>query len=188
MLRQLLDGGMQGLADAKAQGLIRAIGIGVNETAVCFEMLERTDLDCILLAGRYTLMEQPALTSGLLDLCALRGVTVIIGGVFNSGLLAEYPSETSTYDYAAPSAAVLERARGVWALCQSFSVEPQAAALHFVLDHPAVACAIVGARSSAEIVDLARWCAGRPPAALWDALKENGYIDKAAPTGRRGEN
>jgi D-threo-aldose 1-dehydrogenase len=180
---QLLNGGVKALEQARAEGLIGAIGIGVNEVEACFEALERMPLDYILLAGRYTLIEQPALAAGLLELCRQRGVGVIAGGVFNSGLLAEYPNKTSTYDYAPADTAVLARARAIWSLCQSFGVPPQAAALQFVLAHPAIVSAVVGARSAAEVAELVRWRAARVPEELWSALRERGFIDAAAPTG-----
>lgn len=182
VLRQVLDETLPELADAQARGEVGAIGIGVNEGEVCFEILERAPLDVILLAGRYTVLEQPALTSGLLDLCATRGVRVMAAGVFNSGLLATRPRPESTYNYAPAPNLVLERARQIWALCEQFDAPPQAVALQFAGAHPAVGHVIVGARARGEIEDAVRWSTTRIPGELWAALKRAGLIVSDAPT------
>ena len=154
----------------------------MNEWEVCIEVLERARLDCILLAGRYTLLEQPALTSGLLDLCAERGVRVYAAGVFNSGLLATRPSESSTYNYLQAPPEVVGRARRLWDTCEAFGVAPQAAALRFPLGHPAVAGIIVGARNATEVAKATFWRRTEIPAELWEALKDEGFIAREAPT------
>ncbi|MES1158400.1 MAG: aldo/keto reductase [Terricaulis silvestris] len=182
LLRQVMSETLPELARAKDEGLVCAIGLGVNEVEICFEMLARAPLDCILLAGRYTLLEQPALASGLFALCAERGVNVFAAGVFNSGLLATPPSAASTYNYVAAPDAIVARASALWALCVSFGAEPQAAALQFAGAHPAVTRVIVGARSAVEIADIARWRAAILPADLWTALKREGFINRNAPT------
>jgi D-threo-aldose 1-dehydrogenase len=184
LLKQVLDETLPELEAARGKGLIGQIGIGVNEWEVCVELLSRASLDCILLAGRYTLLEQPALSSGMLDLCAARGVRVFAAGVFNSGLLATRPVPSSTYDYAPAAPEILERAGRLWAICESFGVEPQAAALRFPLAHRAVAAIIVGARSACEVEDLARWRQAPCPDGLWEELKRGGFIDAAAPVPR----
>jgi D-threo-aldose 1-dehydrogenase len=183
ILSRVLDETLPQLEEARSQGLLDAIGIGVNEWEICIELLERARIDRILLAGRYTLLEQPALTSGLLDLCRRRGVRVYAGGVFNSGLLATRPSRTSTYNYAVAPREVVERAGKLWETCEAFGVAPQAAALQFPLFHPAVAGVIVGARSAAEVADAAAWRQAKLPIALWDALKRDGFIAADAPIG-----
>lgn len=182
LLRQVLDEALPELAAAREEGLIGAIGLGVNEVEVCADVLERAPLDCILLAGRYTILEQPALTSGLLARCAARGVRLLAAGVFNSGLLATQPTAVSTYNYAAAPGEILARAERLWALCASFGVEPQAAAVQFPAAHPVVAHVVVGARSAAEIADIARWRAATLPKDLWTALKRQGLIAAEAPT------
>jgi len=182
LLRQVLDEALPALHDARSEGLIRWIGIGVNECEVCLELLERAPLDCILLAGRYTLLEQPALTTGLLDLCLTRGTKIIAAGVFNSGLLATKPDASSPYNYANVPPAILERAQALWRACEVFGVAPQAAALQFPAFHPAVAATIVGARSPNEIAQILEWRRQTVPPALWTALKKDGFIVAAAPT------
>jgi D-threo-aldose 1-dehydrogenase len=181
LLRQVLDETLPALEQARSEGLIRFIGIGVNECEVCLELLERAPLDCILLAGRYTLLEQPALTSGLLDLCFQRGTEFIAAGVFNSGLLATPPTEESPYNYANAPSVILGRARALWRTCAAFGVAPQAAALQFPAFHSAVASTIVGAKSPNEIAQIMTWRREAIPAALWTALKKDGFIATDAP-------
>jgi len=181
LLRQVLGETLPALEQVRSEGLIRFIGIGVNECEVCLELLERAPLDCILLAGRYTLLEQPALTSGLLDLCAERGTKLIAAGVFNSGLLATLPSSESPYNYANVPPAVLARAQSLWRTCAAFGISPQAAALQFPAFHPAVASTIVGAKSPDEIAQIMAWRLASIPAALWTALKKDGFIAPGAP-------
>src|SRR6185437_6666193 len=144
LLRQVLDETLPALHDARREGLLRWIGIGVNECEVCLEVLERAPLDCILLAGRYTLLEQPALTSGLLDVCSQRGTKLIAAGVFNSGLFATPPSKASPYNYVNVPPDILDRAQALWQTCAAFGVAPQAAAMQFPAFHPTVASTIVG--------------------------------------------
>lgn len=181
LLRQVLDETLPALELARSESLIRFIGIGVNECEVCLELLERAPFDCILLAGRYTLLEQPALTSGLLDLCAQRGTKLIAAGVFNSGLLATSPSAESPYNYAGVPTGVLERAKALWRTCAAFGVAPQAAALQFPACHPVVASTIVGAKSPDEIAQIIAWRRELVPATLWTALKKDGFIAPDAP-------
>jgi len=182
VLRQVLDETLPELHAARREGLIRWIGIGVNECEVCLELLARAPLDCILLAGRYTLLEQPALTSGLLALCADRGTRLLAAGVFNSGLLASRPDARSTYNYVSTPSAVLERAQALWRLCESFGVPPQAAAVQFPAHHPVVASTVVGAKSADEVKQVLAWRAADIPAGLWTALKKDGFIAADAPT------
>jgi D-threo-aldose 1-dehydrogenase len=153
----------------------------VNECEVCLELLERAPLDCILLAGRYTLLEQPALTTGLLDLCRKRGTRIIAAGVFNSGLLATKPDASSPYNYTDVPPAILARSQALWRACEVFGVAPQAAAVQFPAFHPAVAATIVGARSPDEIAQILAWRKQTVPPALWTALKKDGFIAADAP-------
>ena len=181
LLRQVVDETLPTLEQARSEGLIRFIGIGVNECEVCLELLERAPLDYILLAGRYTLLEQPALTSGLLDRCAERGTKLIAAGVFNSGLLAMPPTTDSPYNYANVPPDVLARAQALWRTCAAFGVAPQAAAVQFPAFHPVVAATIVGAKSPDEIAHIMAWRKVPIPAALWTALKKDGFIATGAP-------
>jgi len=182
VLRQVLDEALPALRTVKSEGRIRWIGIGVNECEVCLELLARTQLDCILLAGRYTLLEQPALTTGLLDLCRKRGTRLIAAGVFNSGLLATKPAASSPYNYANVPPIVLKKSQALWRACEAFAVPPQAAALQFPSFHPAVAATVVGARSPDEVAQILQWRRQAIPTALWTALKKDGFIAADAPT------
>jgi D-threo-aldose 1-dehydrogenase len=174
MFRAALDGALPALAALKAQGVIGAIGIGVNEVAVCLGTLGQVDLDAILLAGRHTLLDQSA-AAELLPLCERRGVGVIVGGPFNSGIL----SGGDHYDYAAAPPAIVERVRRLKAICSGHGVDLAAAALHYPLRHPAVVSVIAGARSPAEVAANAAHMTAPVPAALWAALAAEGLIDEA---------
>lgn len=180
--RQLMDGGFRALTELKSSGAVRAIGIGVNEVAECLRMLELFELDCILLAGRYTLLEQPALER-LLPECEKRGVSILCGGPFNSGVLAtgSRAGARTHYNYAAPPAAVLERVQRLEAVCDEFAVPLQAAALQFPLGHPAVATVVAGAASGAESRNIAEKFAHPISAEFWRALRERGLVDTRAP-------
>ena len=136
----------------------------------------------MLLAGRYTLLEQPALHE-LLPLCAERGVSVICGGPFNSGILAagSRAGAQAHYNYAAPPAPVLERVRSLEALCEEFSVPLQAAALQFPLAHPVIASVVAGCANGAEARHCAAMFAHSIPREFWVALRDRGLTDAAAP-------
>ena len=148
ILRQVLDEALPTLHAARDAGQVGLIGLGVNEWQVCVEVLERAPLDVIMLAGRFTLFEQGALTSGLLDLCLERNVPVIAAGVFNSGLFAERPNPQSPYDYETAPDDVRARALALWQACERHGVTPQAAAVQFPFTHRAVTTVVVGARSA----------------------------------------
>jgi D-threo-aldose 1-dehydrogenase len=181
-LAEFLDGGYRALRELRDSGAVRAVGLGVNETEVCIELLEKCELDCILLAGRYTLLEQPALGK-LLPLCQQKGVSIICGGPFNSGILAagSRAGAAAHYNYAAPPPAVLERVRQLEALCAEHAVPLQAAALQFPLAHPAVASVVAGCANGAEARNIARMFAHAIPPAFWRALRARGLVDPGAP-------
>lgn len=175
-----LRGAFPALRALRDDGVIRAIGAGMNQSALLARFVREADLDCVLLAGRYTLLDQSGLDE-LLPLCSARGVSVIAGGVFNSGLLAD-PSPSATYDYVAAPAPLVERARRLASTCARHGVDLKAAALRFPLAHPAVACVLTGARSAAEMAENARLFATPIPLALWDDLRREGLLDERAPT------
>jgi len=182
-VREFLDegGGYSAMRELRAAGKVRAIGIGVNEVAVCIELLERCDFDCILLAGRYTLLEQPALEK-LLPMCEKRRVSIICGGPFNSGILATGSRAAAAhYNYAPPPPDVLQRVRQLEALCSEFDVPLQAAALQFPLGHAAVASVLAGCVTGTEAEKAARFFSRAIPAEFWRALHERGLIDARAP-------
>jgi D-threo-aldose 1-dehydrogenase len=181
-LREFVDGGYRAMRELRAAGSVRAIGLGVNEPEVCVELLQHCELDCILLAGRYTLLEQPALQE-LLPLCEQRGVSVICGGPFNSGILAagSRAGAQAHYNYAAPPPAVLERVRRLEAACTEFSVPLQAAALQFPLGHPRIASVVAGCVNAAEAHNAATMFAHPIAAEFWRALRDRGLVDSRAP-------
>lgn len=170
-LRQFLDDGWPAMRRLRDEGQVDAIGIGVNEVAICLDLLERIDLDVILLAGRYTLLDRSA-AERLLPACASRGVRVLIGGPYNSGILAQPIAEDAPFDYAPAPAAILARARALQATCDRFGVAMPAAALQFPLRHPAVAAVLPGMASAAEVADTLARLATPVDAALWRALAE----------------
>jgi D-threo-aldose 1-dehydrogenase len=169
------DRGDQALREAypaleklRAEGIVRAIGAGMNQAGMLTRFVTDTDVDVVLIAGRLTLLDQSA-AEALLPAAQARGVAVIAGGVFNSGLLAA-PSPDAHFDYRAAPATLLARARELEAACGQFGVPLRAAAARFPLRHPAVVSVLIGARSAAEISDAIRLRGTEVPAALWDAL------------------
>jgi D-threo-aldose 1-dehydrogenase len=175
------DHGAQALREAypaleqlRAEGCVQAIGVGMNQTAMLRRFMIDTDVDVVLVAGRYSLLDQSAAVS-LLPAALERGVGVIVGGVFNSGLLAA-PAVGATYDYKAAPDALVARAQDLAALCARFGVPLRAAAARFPLRHPAVASVLIGARSAAEIADAIELRAIDIPAELWTALAESGDV------------
>jgi len=160
--RQALDEAYPALAALRAEGVIGAVGLGMNQTEMLEWFLPRADLDCVLVAGRYTLLDTSAAAS-LLPECARRGVAVLAGGVFNSGVLAD-PGPDATYDYQPAPPELVDRARRIAAACARRAVPLGAAALRFTLRHPAVTAAVVGARRPEEIREDAGYLVTPPPA------------------------
>ncbi|MFE4829469.1 aldo/keto reductase [Streptomyces sp. NPDC056672] len=163
----------------RAEGVVGAIGAGMNQTAMLTRFLRDTDTDVVLCAGRFTLLDQSALTE-LLPEAAARGRSVVVGGVFNSGLLAD-PRPGATYDYTAAPPALLERALRMDAVTRRHGVPLRAAALHYPLRHPAVASVLVGTRSAAEVRDAAELAARTVPEDLWAELRAEGLLAEGPP-------
>jgi len=161
-------GAFRALRRLRDEGVIGAIGAGMNQSAMLARFVERGLVDCVLVAGRYTLLDDSAALD-LLPLAERSGVAVIAAGVFNSGLLAA-PRAGATYDYAPASPERIARARRLEEICSRFGVPLRAAALQFPLRHPAVCCVLTGARSAREIADNAAQFAAPLPAELWDEL------------------
>ncbi|GAA1221002.1 aldo/keto reductase [Kitasatospora nipponensis] len=168
------------LARMRDEGILGAIGVGMNQAELPARFVRETDLDLVLLAGRYSLLDQRGLTE-LLPLAAERRVSVVVGGVFNSGLLAD-PKPGATFDYAAAPPELLARALELKAVCERHGVPLRAAALRFPFGHPAVASVLVGARSAAEVQDAAAMLDRPVPAALWAELRELGLLPAEVPT------
>lgn len=170
-------GGFRALTQLREEGSVRAIGLGVNEWEVVAEAMQACDIDCALLAGRYTLLEQAA-REPLLDRCAERGVGIVIGGPFNSGILAG----TRKFNYEDAPAHVVARVEAIAAVCAQAGVPLPAAALQFPMAHPAVVSCIPGAHSVAQLRQNAAWFAQPLSNTLWAALAGQGLIDARAPT------
>ncbi len=167
-LSQAADSAYPALAELRAQGTVGAIGAGMNSAAPLTWLVERCDVDCVLVAGRYTLLDDSAAES-LFPLCQRRGVAVLAGGVFNSGILAG-ADDSATYDYAPAPPAVAARARRMHDACARYGVPLAAAALRFTLRHPAVTAAVVGARTAEEITADASYLSTPIPDTLFQDL------------------
>lgn len=179
-MKTAMEGGYRALDDLRRNGQIAAIGLGVNETAVCLEAMRHGDFDCFLLAGRYTLLEQAALDD-LLPACLARGVSLIIGGPFNSGILARADAADATYNYEAAPAEIRGKVRQLTGICAAHGVSLPAAALQFTLAHPAVVSVIPGARSAAEAASHHAMLATAIPPTFWSDLRDAGLLHAAAP-------
>jgi D-threo-aldose 1-dehydrogenase len=178
---EVLDGAYPALEELRAQGVVRSIGAGMNQAGMLADFVRHTDMDLLMLAGRYTLLEQGALDD-LLPLCERRGVRIVAAGVFNSGLLArDVPPDDAHYDYAAAPGELVARARRIAAVCGRHGVTLPAAALAFPLAHPAVASVCVGARSATQVERNAALFAARIPAGLWAELRAEGLLREDAP-------
>ncbi|PYI69867.1 aldo/keto reductase [Arthrobacter livingstonensis] len=166
------------LEKLRAEGLVGDIGVGANSADALRDCILGADLDVIMLAGRYTLLEQPAATE-LLPLCVERGVGVANGGVYNSGLLARpVVPDDAHYNYVPAPAGILARAQALAACCGEFGVELPAAALQFALNHPAVCTVVVGASNAEQMAQTAQRMAADIPAGLWDTLVDRGLLAK----------
>lgn len=180
-VRELFDlGGYRALSELREAGEITAIGAGVNEWQVCQKLLEMADFDCFLLAGRYTLLEQDALET-FLPLCEKRDVGIILGGPYNSGILATGAIEGAKYNYADAPPEILDRVRKFENICSDHGIRLIAAALQFVLGHPAVKTVVPGAVNAAEVRANLELLHAPIPAAFWSDLAASGLIRKDAP-------
>ncbi|WP_322048468.1 aldo/keto reductase [Paraburkholderia sp. J67] len=179
--RQLTEGGgFRALDELRAAGAVKAIGFGVNEREVILDAMREFDLDCALLAGRYTLLEQAPLDD-LLPACAERGVSILLGGAFNSGILARGLEGDRKFNYGDAPPDVVVRVAKLDAVCARFDVPLAAAALQFPYAHSAVATVLTGARSAAELRQNAASFETALPGEFWLALRNEGLIDARAP-------
>jgi D-threo-aldose 1-dehydrogenase len=178
---EVMAGGYRALLRLREDKTIGAIGVGVNEWTACQRFAEAGDFDCFLLAGRYTLLEQEALDS-FLPLCVRRNIAVIIGGPFNTGILATGAIAGATYNYHPAPVPVMDRVRRIDEICRRHGVALAAAALQFPLHHPAIAAVIPGARSAAEVSANVAALEAPIPTALWAELKHAGLLRSDAPT------
>jgi len=177
--REACEQAFPALAELREQGVVRAIGAGMNQAEMLARFVRDLDLDVVLVAGRYTLLDQRALVE-LLPACAMRGVAVVVGGPFNSGLLAD-PRPGASYDYAPAPAALVARAIRIGEVCARHGVPLRAAALAFPFGHPAVTSVLVGVRSAAEVEDDLAMYATAVPDELWQELASSGLLPGDVP-------
>lgn len=177
---QAMDGCYRALAKLRDEGVVKAIGVGVNEWQVCLAALQQRDFDAFLLAGRYTLLEQEALDE-FLPLCEARGAAVLVGGGFNSGILATGARPGAKYNYAPAPQPILDKVMRIEAVCAEYAVPLPAAALQFVVAHPAVPSFCAGTRTVAQLEQNLAWFSHPIPAEFWAALKHNGLLREDAP-------
>ncbi len=163
---EAIEGAYKALDELRAQGVVSAIGAGMNQVEMLTAFAREADFDCFLVAGRYTLLEQPALDA-LFPACEERGIGVIAGGVFNSGLLAG----GTTYNYAPAPSELIERAERLRTVCESHDVSLKAAALQFPLSHPLVSTVLTGARTPEEIRENATLFEAVIPPDVWRDLE-----------------
>jgi D-threo-aldose 1-dehydrogenase len=175
-----MKGGYKALAKLREEKVVKAIGAGVNEWEAPEILARQGDFDIFLLAGRYTLLEQEALQS-FLPLCEKRGIGIVIGGAYNSGILASGPVKGAWYNYSEAPQPILDRAAKLQAVCESHGVKLVEAALRFPLAHPAVVCVIPGASKPEEVARNMQTLAAKIPPGLWKDLKAKGLIRKDAP-------
>ena len=176
-----MDGCWRALERLRREGVVKAIGVGVNEWQVCHAALQQRDFDCFLLAGRYTLLEQDALDE-FLPLCEARGAAVVVGGGFNSGILATGARPGAKYNYAPAPADVMEKVARIEAVCAAHDVPLPAAALQFVVAHPAVPAFIAGTRTVAQLRQNLAWFSHPIPPDFWAELRATGLLRPDAPT------
>jgi D-threo-aldose 1-dehydrogenase len=181
VLRQLISETLPALQKLKQEGLVGAIGLGTNDVAVVLQVLREADLDVLMLAGRYSLIDHSALAE-LLPECLARGVRVALGGVFNSGILATGTRMgTPSFNYAPAAKDWLDRTARIEAVCDAFGVSLRAAALQFPLAHPAVDIVMLGARNAAEWDDAQTMLQHPVPPEFWATLRDKGLIHPGAP-------
>jgi D-threo-aldose 1-dehydrogenase len=179
--KQLTEGGgFRALDELRSAGVVKAVGLGVNEGAAILEVMADFDIDCALLAGRYTLLEQATLDD-LLPACEAKGVSLLLGGAFNSGILARGVQGDLKFNYVAAPKEVIERVARLEAVCREYDVPLAAAALQFPYAHPAVATVLTGARSVEELRENVASFERPIPAELWTALRDKGLLDPRAP-------
>ncbi|MCX7347808.1 MAG: aldo/keto reductase [Alphaproteobacteria bacterium] len=178
--RTAMEGCYPALRKLKESGAVKAIGVGVNNWEVMLDFMKAGDFDCLLMAGRYTLLEQDPLDE-LLPLCEKRGVAIVIGGGLNSGILATGAVPGAKYNYAPAPEHIMEKVRRIEAVCATHKVPLPAAALQFLLAHPAVASHVPGTRTVEQMQQNIDWISHPIPKDFWAELKHKGLLRKDAP-------
>lgn len=179
--RQALEGAYRALDKLRSEGVIGAVGVGVNEVETLERFARDADFDCFMLAGRYTLLDTTALR-GLLPTCVRKSISILLAAPFHSGILATGARPGAKFWYADAPREVLERVARMERLCAAHGVGLQAAAIQFPLAHPAMASIAAGYRSPAEVAAALEACRAPIPADFWAEMKAEGLIDPAAPT------
>lgn len=177
---EAMNGAYRALETLRAAGAVKAIGVGVNEAEMCERFARAGDFDTMLLAGRYSLLEQPGLAS-FMPLAQQKGIDLMLGGVFNSGILATGPVAGAKYNYQPAPPAILARVAAIEAVCTRHGVPLRRAALQFPLGHPAVASLVMGAVKPEEVADQVAELSAPIPAALWTELKAEGLLGADVP-------
>jgi len=178
--KTVMDSGFKALDELRKAGVIGAIGVGINEADTSLRFIQAGDFDCMLLAGRYTLLEQGALADFLPE-CVKRQVSVILGGPYNSGILAGNVKPGATHDYTPAPSPLIEKAQKIEAVCRRHGVELGAAAMQFPLAHPALCSVIPGALSIKEVEQNVTRLQAKIPGDLWAELKREKLVETAAP-------
>jgi len=175
-----MGGAYVALDKLRSEGVIGAVGLGITSNETLIRFVEAGDFDCVLLAGRYTLLEHASLQRAL-PLCQEKGTSLIIGGPYNSGILATGAEPGAMYNYVPATAEILETVRQIEGVCKEYSVPLQAAALQFPLAHPTVAAIIPGARSAEEVEENFRFVSHSIPAEFWADLRRKNLLPPEAP-------
>lgn len=177
---EAMNGAYRALDALRSSGAVKAIGVGVNEAEMCARFARVGDFDTMLLAGRYSLLEQPALAS-FMPLAEAKGIGLMLGGVFNSGILATGAVAGARYNYKPAPPDILARVAALEAVCTGHGVPLKRVALHFALGHPAVACLVMGAVSPAEVEEQITELTATVPDALWSELKARDLLGAHVP-------
>ena len=181
-INTVLTSGIKALQKMRDEKVIKAFGGGVNEWQVCQTLAEGGDFDLFLLAGRYTLLEQEASLNSFLPLCEKRGLGIILGGPYNSGILATGAKPGAKYNYETAPKPIMDRVKEIEAVCKAHKVKLPEAALRFPLTHPSVVSVIPGAVSPKEVALNVKTLSAKIPKALWRDLKAQGLVDPRSPT------
>jgi|TARA_B100001750_G_scaffold180523_1_gene148966 D-threo-aldose 1-dehydrogenase len=182
---QALDESFPTLSDLKSQGIIKAIGCGMNQWQMLFDFANNADFDCFLLAGRYTLLDHSAMYT-LMPKCLEKNISIILGGPYNSGILASDFKSESTYFYEPTPTKVTEKTRLIKNVCDKYEVPLKAAALQFGLNHPSVASTIPGPSNPDELIENLKMVNININNDLWKELKDMKLIDEKCPENLRG--
>lgn len=176
---EAVSGAFRALQRLREDGTVKAIGAGMNQSEMPVRFAEAVPVDCFLLAGRYTLLDQGALDA-LFPLCLTRNIGILLGGIYNSGILAD-PHPGAKFNYQDADAALVKRALELDALCRKHGTDLKAAALQFCMAHPAVTVAVMGARNAGEVADNIAMSEKSVPAAFWQELRARNLVDPRAP-------